>query len=200
MLFDEDFNLVEGSSGVKQVAAQPDELQTLATGDVIMEKSGFLYVYTSNETQQDVFFDNVALTLSGTPVLEETHYYPFGLAMNGLSEKQLNLPENRFRYNGIEKIGDFGLEDYDAMFRQLDPQIGKWWQIDPKIESMEIWSPYSSNYNNPIRFSDLLGDEPSDADDPVVRIGMFSGRTYNLTPPTTSWNKIKFAGEYAWGC
>ncbi len=162
VLFDEDFNLVEGSSGVKQVAATPDELQTLAQDNVIMEKSGFLYVYTSNETQQDVFFDNVTVALAGTPVLEETHYYPFGLTMKGISEKALYNPENRFKYNGIEKIGDLGLEDYDAKFRELDPQIGRWWQVDPKIENMEMWSPYASNYDNPIRFSDFLGDEPGD--------------------------------------
>ncbi|OMP79382.1 hypothetical protein [[Flexibacter] sp. ATCC 35208] len=25
---------------------------------------------------------------------------------------------------------------------------------------MEAWSPYASNYDNPVRFSDFLGDEP----------------------------------------
>ncbi|WP_126249192.1 RHS repeat domain-containing protein [Chitinophaga rhizosphaerae] len=92
--------------------------------------------------------------------MEETHYSPFGLTMAGLSEKAIYNPENRYKYDGIEKIGDLGLEDYGAKFRELDPQIGRWWQVDPKTEKMEMWSPYASNYNNPILFSDLLGDEP----------------------------------------
>jgi len=80
--------------------------------------------------------------------------------MGGISSKALNsAPENK-KYNGIELNDDLGLNTYDAFFRNLDPQIGRWWQIDPKIESMEMWSPYASNYNNPIRFSDPLGDEP----------------------------------------
>ena len=41
---------------------------------------------------------------------------------------------NKFKYNGIELNEDLGVEDYDAHFRTLDPQTGRWWQIDPKIE------------------------------------------------------------------
>ncbi|MGN7721767.1 DUF6443 domain-containing protein [Chitinophaga sp. 22620] len=162
VLFDEQFNLVEDNSGVKQVEATPDELQTLAQDKMVMEKSGFLYVYTSNESPQDVYFDNVTVLSLPGPMLEETHYYPFGLTMAGISTKAVGKLENRYKYNGIEKIGDLGLEDYDALFRELDPQIGRWWQVDPKIESMEMWSPYASNYDNPIRFNDFLGDEPGE--------------------------------------
>ena len=91
-----------------------------------------------------------------------THYYPFGLAMGGVSSKAAGALENHKKYNGIELNEDLGLGTYDAFFRNLDPQIGRWWQIDPKIESMEMWSPYASNFDNPIRFSDPLGDEGDD--------------------------------------
>ncbi|WP_164714155.1 DUF6443 domain-containing protein [Chitinophaga rhizosphaerae] len=162
VLFDEDFNLVEGSSGVKQVATQPDELQTLAQDNVIMEKSGFLYVYTSNETQLDVFFDNVTVTLAGTPVLEETHYYPFGLAMAGLSEKAIYNPENKRKWNKGSELQNkefsdgSGLELYATPLRSLDPQLGRWWQIDSKPDNAQ--SLYAAMKNNPISFNDPLGD------------------------------------------
>ncbi|HEY9703086.1 MAG TPA: RHS repeat-associated core domain-containing protein [Allocoleopsis sp.] len=89
-------------------------------------------------------------------------YYPFGLMMSGISDNALNFgqPENKYKYNGIEKENEFELGIYDAQLRELDGQTGRWWQIDPKIESMEMWSPYASNYNNPILYSDPLGDEP----------------------------------------
>jgi len=80
--------------------------------------------------------------------------------MGGVSSKAAGALENDKKYNGIELNEDLGLGTYDAFFRNLDPQIGRWWQIDPKIESMEMWSPYASNFDNPIRFSDPLGDEP----------------------------------------
>jgi RHS repeat-associated protein len=87
-------------------------------------------------------------------------YYPFGGTLAAISCKAAGALDNDRKYNGIELNEDLGLNTYDAFFRNLDPQIGRWWQIDPKIESMEMWSPYASNYNNPIRFSDPLGDEP----------------------------------------
>ncbi len=167
VLFDEYFNFIEGSSGVKQVGNLPDELQTLAAENIVMEKSGFLYVYTSNETQQDVYFDNVTVALAGTPVLEETHYYPFGLAMYGLSEKQAVGKENVFKYNGKElQTKEFtngpGLEWYDFGARLYDPQIGRWHSIDPLADDFVSTSPYVFAMNNPIRFVDQDGRAAGD--------------------------------------
>jgi RHS repeat-associated protein len=76
--------------------------------------------------------------------------------------------DNRKKYNGIEFDNDLDINTYEAFFRNLDPQIGRWWQIDPKCEpsldkdesSLESFSPYNSMSNNPIRLSDPLGDKP----------------------------------------
>lgn len=76
-----------------------------------------------------------------------------------------NSTPNKKKYNGIEETRDLDLNQYDAFYRILDPQIGRWWQVDPKTEDMEQWSPYASNYDNPITYSDPLGDEP-DGDGP----------------------------------
>lgn len=198
-LFNDQFKLVEDNSGVRQVQESPDQLQTLAADKIVMKESGFLYVYTSNETAQDVFFDNVAVVLEQGAVLEETHYYPFGLTMSGVSTKAVGPLENRYKYNGIERIGDLGLEDYDAKFRELDPQIGRWWEVDPKTESMEMWSPYVSNYDNPLRYSDFLGDEPGGPGDPIKQVGLVTGREYNLTRPTGFGSAFEFAGQYLSG-
>ncbi|SEA59015.1 RHS repeat-associated core domain-containing protein [Chitinophaga terrae (ex Kim and Jung 2007)] len=159
ILFDDQFKLVEESSGVKQVKNEPDQLQTLSSDQMVVKKSGFLYVYTSNESAQDVFFDNVVVTQATGPVLEETHYYPFGLTMAGISSNALKgtqYSKNRKEFNGIEHTTDLDMNQYDAFYRTLDPQLGRWWQIDPKPDFRN--SPYSAMNNNPIRFSDMLGD------------------------------------------
>ena len=70
------------------------------------------------------------------------------------------LGREQKKYNGIDWQNDLGLNEYDAQLRTLDPQVGRWWQIDPKTENMEMWSPYASNYDNPILYKDPLGDEP----------------------------------------
>ena len=83
--------------------------------------------------------------------------------MAGISSeaaKGIAYPTNKYKYNGIEETKELGLSEYDAKLRILDPQIAVWWQVDPETENMEMWSPYASNYDNPILYKDPLGNEP----------------------------------------
>jgi RHS repeat-associated protein len=109
-----------------------------------------------------VYFDNLQVTHIRGPLVSEDHYYPFGERMFGICSESLNFGNSKTqkkKYNGIEKENDLSIEMYDAQLRDLDGQIGRWWQVDPKTEKMEMWSPYASNYDNPILYSDPLGDE-----------------------------------------
>jgi RHS repeat-associated protein len=63
-----------------------------------------------------------------------------------------------YLYNGIEHVSDLGLDMNTALFRTLDPALGRWWQIDPKAESFAGMSPYNSMGNNPVIASDPNGD------------------------------------------
>ncbi|QOD67375.1 hypothetical protein HF329_33555 [Chitinophaga oryzae] len=166
VLFDDQFKMVEDNSGVKQVKAEPDQLQTLSQDKMVIKKNGFLYVYTSNESTQEVFFDNLMVAHSGGPVVEETHYYPFGLTMAGISSYALagsKYQENRLKYNGKElqrkEFGDgSGLEWYDYGARMYDAQIGRFGKIDRYAKLAEDFSPYHYANNNPLLYIDINGD------------------------------------------
>src|SRR5699024_3637174 len=151
----------EEGSGVKQVDGEAGELETLSSGKVVAKENGYVYVFTSNESPQPVLFDNFGVTQITGTVLEETHYYPFGLTMSGISTTAPLKLEGKRKLNGIEfnhkEFSDgSGLDLYTAKFRGLDPQIGRWWQIDSK-PNVTI-APYAAMNLNPVRFNDFLGD------------------------------------------
>jgi RHS repeat-associated protein len=143
-------------------------LESLAVSNLIAAKNGFVYIYVSNETQNwDVFFDNLQVLHTKSPLLEETHYYPFGLTMAGISSKAMGKQPNKKGYNGNElqnkEFADGrGLEFYDFNARTYDQQIGRFLQIDPETEEggQESVSPYHFGFNNPILYNDADGRFP----------------------------------------
>lgn len=98
-------------------------------------------------------------------VLEENHYYPFGLKHRNYNTQLSKYEKDpvdddkrrpfeavtldyKYKYNGKELQDELGLNVYDMDMRQYDPAIARWTVMDPVVH--HSMSPYNSFDNNPV--------------------------------------------------
>jgi RHS repeat-associated protein len=161
IVFNERFEAV--SKGFKLVENNGPLQPALVLNDIAINQNGWIYVFVNNESQQAVYFDNFQVLHTRGNILEETHYYPFGLAMKMISPRALSVnPINWHKYSDkelqSEEFSDgSGLEEYDFGVRYFDPQIGRWNGLDPMAEKFPNLSPYNYSANNPVLFVDKDG-------------------------------------------
>ncbi|MCB9326730.1 MAG: hypothetical protein H6571_23585 [Lewinellaceae bacterium] len=108
-----------------------------------------------------VDLDNPDTPEDESELIQENHYYPFGMDQLGNWVATVG-PKNDYLYNGKEYNEDIGWYDYGA--RYYDPAIGRWNAIDPLAEEFYSHSPYSYTFNNPVLFIDPTGMAPEQND------------------------------------
>jgi len=98
-------------------------------------------------------------------IIEENHYYPYGLKIAGISSDKFGDVEegklnNPYQYNDKEMLDEnAGLNCYDYGFRNYDPEIGRFPQLDPLTDSYPELTPYQYASCEPIANVDMDGLE-----------------------------------------
>lgn len=167
LLLDEQLNPVISNNGKNSgaiTAGPPDQLYTMRVTDRAITKNGYLFIFLSNETPNiEMYFDNLQVTHTRGSLLEEDHYYPFGLRMQALCSKAAGSPENALFHAGKElESGSFRDGSapawYDFGARMYDVQSGRWTSIDSAAENYYGLSPYTYTGNDPVNAKELDGN------------------------------------------
>ena len=101
--------------------------------------------------------DNLG-TISSNEILQENHFYPFGMNMEGVWMNDSGSKDSKYLYNGKELNDDFGLNWSDYGARWYDAGIGRWNAVDPLVEKYSKITPYAYVANNPMIFVDPNGE------------------------------------------
>ena len=92
-------------------------------------------------------------------VVQHVEYVPFGEVF---IEERNNTWNTPYLFNAKEFDEETGLYYYGA--RYYDPRLGLWMSVDPLQEKYPNITSYCYNVNNPIRFVDSDGHEPTPAE------------------------------------
>ena len=170
LMFDQNLQLIPAKSGAVQVPTGSGSgipwttiTPSILDGEVLRaDAPGYIVIYINNNSiGKDVYFDDIKIEHYNGNVLEESHYYPFGLTVSQAASGA-TAPVNPYKYNTKELETSFGLEQYDYGARMYNPQIGRWNGIDRLAEQNSDFSPFAYVLNNPISKIDPDGNTDYD--------------------------------------
>lgn len=178
-----------------------------------ISKDGYMEAFLVNETSENVWFDQFRIETTTPVILQETHYDPWGVELQGLGYQEPGSKVNKYLYNGKEFNDHVGLNLFDYGARLYDAAVGRWFTVDPLAElpSQIAHSPYVYAWNNPVGMIDPTGmaaeeckgcPEPKDGD-PGAGTGyggitVTASRIYDL-PDFSSVQKSNQNAQAGWG-
>jgi RHS repeat-associated protein len=187
-LYDRDSNMYDSGKILlsKKARNKHEELKK----DIFVEKDGYIEAFVVNETSENVWYDNFSIQSTGPIVVQETHYDPWGVELQGLGYQEPGIKVNKYLYNGKEFNDHLGINLFDYGARMYDASIGRWFVVDPLADLLEDQSPYNYSFNDPIRYTDPDGKYPTcDNCDDVYKKGAVVENSYG---------RWKYDGDNNW--
>jgi RHS repeat-associated protein len=105
----------------------------------------------------DVYFDDFKVTQVKSSVVQSNDYYPFGLTFNSYPREDALI--NRWKFQGQEHMDDIGLNWDSFKWRNHQPEIGRFFNIDPLSDKYVYNSPYAFSENHVTSYAELEGLE-----------------------------------------
>jgi RHS repeat-associated protein len=151
LVFDRNYNLLDAA-----FSQLKGSTQAYVAASYPVTQAGYAFLYVSNEqpTLTDVYFDDVKMTHT-SKIIQYNEYYPFGM-QSAESYTKANSTNNFLYDQGGELNTTSGW--YDLSFRNYDPALGRFHQVDPMATSFHNLSPYNYAGNNPAMINDPGGD------------------------------------------
>ncbi|MCK6606875.1 MAG: DUF6443 domain-containing protein [Flavobacterium sp.] len=149
-----------------------------AVGAPISYSFNYVYQYKDHLGNNRLSFANNILSPGSMKILEENHYYPFGLKHTNYNTDQYEFVEvengndyyvnisqlpaggvssYKYKYNGQEWQDELGLNVTAMDYRQYDGAIGRFNGMDKLAEMSHNLTPYRFGFNNPVFWSDPSG-------------------------------------------
>lgn len=167
ILFDKDHNFIDmgaeriGTGGMFTIGNPSLGVheQLSFSQAITVDKAGYLYIYVSNETElSEVYFDDIKITHVKSPIVQKDDYYPFGLTFGGYQRQ--GETENKLNtFQDQELIDDLDLNWVQFKWRNHDPAIGRFFNVDPLAEKYVYNSPYAFSENHVTSHVELEGLE-----------------------------------------
>ncbi len=148
-----------------------------AEGYVNFDSGVYKYVYNYIDHLGSVRLSYTKDNTTGlAKIMDESHYYPFGLKHTNYNTTVLKLrggniqvaigtagtvvmPKNLRMFGNKELQNEMNLNFYDFGARNYMADIGRWGSVDPLAEKYYSISPYVYCANNPIFYVDPNGKE-----------------------------------------
>ena len=108
---------------------------------------------------KDHLGSSVCITDSTGQIIQHVEYIPYGEVFIEERNPQSSYA-TPYKFNGKELDEETGLYYYGA--RYYDPRLSLWMSVDPLQGKKTFQSPYSYDYNNPVRYIDPDGRDEWD--------------------------------------
>jgi RHS repeat-associated protein len=163
ILFDKHYNVINmGAQVAPDVTFTKQELK-FDTVNVLsnIKQEGYVFIYLSYDNDSDnwVYFDDLAVTHTKSNILQYNEYYPFGLQASTSWTRENS--SNDYLYNGGSELNQ-NSGWYETFFRGYDATLGRFNQVDPLAHASSSHTPYNFAFNDPVFFSDPNGDYPQE--------------------------------------